>query len=129
VRTVCVGCSKPFATPEKADQHHRQKHAVVKRSPGGTINGRFAKKWPDDTPGLYRDGQRWGDYADLTPQITLADGPKTGVDSAVSGQGTPLHVGLDFRHTACLCACHYGCDCEDQRHGARVPDCDDKKCS
>ena len=124
MRTACVGCSKTFASPDKADEHHRQKHKPVKRSTGGTISGRFVKKWPDDTPGVYRNGESWGEFAgrrevtDLTPQITLSQEPKTGVDSPVSAQAIPGHVGSDCRHTPCLCGCHY-----------EQLDCDTKGCS
>lgn len=135
MRTACVGCSKTFASSEKADTHHRQKHGPVRRAAGGTINGRFVKKWPDDTPGIYRDGESWGDFADrrnvadLTPQFTLNRAAKTTPDSPISGQAVPQHVGTHWSHTPCLCFCHFGCDCDDQKHGPRVPDCSYKGCS
>lgn len=108
MRTACANCSKEFASPEAAERHHIRAHEPVKRAVGGEINGRFVKSWPDDPAFLYRRGQRWGDYADLSPQSTLSEDAKTGADSAVSTAAMAGHVGADFGSTPCLCNCHYG---------------------
>lgn len=118
MRTACGSCGKEFSSPEVAERHFIRSHKPIARAVGGTINGRFVRKWPEDAPFLYRDGQRWGDYAGLTPQSTLTEGAKTGVDSAISTAGISSHVGADWTTTPCLCDCHYG-----------KPECNEKACA